>query len=253
MLTFLLPTGKYRFLKLPMGWMSSQDYLNEKTQCLLTGISGIRSLMDDFLIFLSSLNQAYAKTLQLLLNAVMNGLVFSMRKFKIGTKLEFCGHDIEANSDGKVILSPSSERISALINFPSPQNKREVKSLLDLLNTFTKYLGNVSQLTHHIKELNKEKNAFLWTSECEAEMEVIRKIAVQTLPLHPFCIQHETRIYKDTSHQGLGFSLTQVDSGGTEYFGQCRSCTAPQQCSTIQSWNSRCRPWCSLSGSAPPS
>merc|ERR1711867_399771 len=41
----------------------------------------------------------------------------------------------------------------------------------------------------------------------------------------PFCIQHETRIYTDASHQGLGFALTQVDSGGTEYFVQCGSCT----------------------------
>ena len=120
-MTFLLPTGKYQFCKLPMGWMSSQDYLCEKTQCLLQGISGIRSLMDDFLIFSTSINQAYTKTLQLLLNAVMNGWVFSLKKFKIATKVEFCGLDLQANRDGKVVITPSSERIAALLNFQSPE------------------------------------------------------------------------------------------------------------------------------------
>ena len=81
------------------------------------------------------------------------------------------------------------------------------------------------QLTHHIKELARERNTFIWTTECETEMEKIREVASKTLPLRPFCIQHATRIYMDASHQGLGFSLTQVDNEGHEYFVQCGSCT----------------------------
>ena len=109
--------------------------------------------MDDFLIFSPNLNQAYAKTLQLLLNTIMNGWVFSTKKFIICTKVDFCGLQLQTNREGKVVITPSSERISALLNFPSPQSKREVKSLIGLLNTFSKYLGNVSQMTSRIKEL----------------------------------------------------------------------------------------------------
>ena len=116
------------------------------------------------------------------------------------------------------MIKPSKERIAALINFPSPQNKREVKSLIGLLNTFQKHLGNVSQLTNKLKELTKEKSAFIWTPDHKAEMNEIRNTATRTLPLRPFCIQHETKIYTDASHQGLGFSLTQVDSEGQDYF-----------------------------------
>ena len=106
LLTFLLPTGKYRFLKLPMGWLSSQDYLCERTQCLLTGITGIQSLMDDFLIFAGGVNEAYHKALQLLMNAVLNGWIFSNRKFRVSTKVEFCGLGLEATQDGQVVISP---------------------------------------------------------------------------------------------------------------------------------------------------
>merc|ERR1711867_192635 len=176
-----------------------------------TGISGIRSLMDDFLFFSSGINEAYAKTLQLLLNAVMNGWVFSMRKFRVGTKLDFCGLALEANSEGKVLLTSSSERIAALVNFPSPKNRREVKSLIGLLNTFTKHMGKTSELAFHIMQLAKESNAFIWTEMCEAEMKRIREVAARTLPLHPFCINNHTRIYTDASHMGLGFALTQAN------------------------------------------
>merc|ERR1711867_209747 len=190
-----------------------------------TGISGIRSLMDDFLLFSLGINEVYAKTLRLLLNAVMHGWVFSMRKFRVGTQLDFCGLHLEANSAGKVILTPSSERIAALVNFPSPQNRREVKSLIGLLNTFSKHMGKTSELAYHIMQLAKESNAFIWTEMCEAEMVRIREVAARTLPLRPFCITNHTRIYTDASHMGLGFAMTQVDPEGEEYFVMCGSCS----------------------------
>ena len=83
-----------------MGWLLSQDYLCERTQCLIQGITGIQSLMDDFLLFAVSINEAYKKALQLLLNAVLNGWVFSNKKFRISTRVEFCGLGLEANQDG---------------------------------------------------------------------------------------------------------------------------------------------------------
>ena len=174
--------------------MSSQDYLSEKTQCLLQGITGIQSLMDDFILFAGNINEAYRKTLQLLLNAVLNGWVFSNRKFRISTSVEFCGLDLEANQAGQVIISPSPDRLSALLDFPSPTNKKEVKSLLGLLTTFRKHILNVSKLTVKLRELTKDKCSFLWTDEHEKEMEAIRAAAANSLPLRPFCIQFQMRV-----------------------------------------------------------
>ena len=67
----------------------------------MQGIQGIQSLMDDFLLFAKDLNEAYRKTLQLLLNAVLNGWFFSQKKFKVSTQVEFWGLDLEANQTGQ--------------------------------------------------------------------------------------------------------------------------------------------------------
>merc|ERR1711942_472541 len=139
--------------------------------------------MDDFLPFSGGLNEAYTKTLQLLMNAVLNGWVFSHKKFKISTRVEFCGLDLEANQDGQVIISPSPDRLSALLDFPSPTTKREVKSLVGLLNTFSRYIPNVSQLTVKMRELTRDKYTFLWTEDHEEDMAAIREAAANSLPL----------------------------------------------------------------------
>ena len=70
---------------------------------------------------------------KILMNAVLNGWIFSNRKFRVSTKVEFCGLGLEANEDGQVVISPSPDRLSALLDFPSPKTKKEGKSLVGLL------------------------------------------------------------------------------------------------------------------------
>ena len=97
-------------------------------------------MMDDFLVVSRGINEAYSRTLQLLMNAVMHGWVFSKRKLKVATGVNFCGLWLHTTSEGNMVVQPSEDRLSALINFPSPTSKKEVKSLVGLLNTFSKYI-----------------------------------------------------------------------------------------------------------------
>ena len=189
----------------------------------MQGILGIQSLMDDFIMFAGGINEAYKKALQLLLNAVLNGWVISNKKFNVSTRVEFCGLELEANQDGQVVISPSPDRLAALLDFPSPTTKKEVKSLVGLLNTFSKHIPNVSKLTVKMRELTRDRCAFLWTEDHEEEMNNIRAAAANYLPLRPFCIQFASFIYTDASHQGVGFAFTQVDPAGQEFFVQCGS------------------------------
>ena len=122
-----------------MGWMESQDHLNSNIKCLLVNIQGLSAMMDDFLVFANGLNEAYSKTLQLLINAVMHGWVFSRRKMRVSTDVNFCGLALHTTSEGNVVIQPTKDRLAALLDFPSPQSKKEVKSLVGLLNTFSKH------------------------------------------------------------------------------------------------------------------
>ena len=129
LLTFLLPTGKYQFKKLPMGWTESQDHLNQNIQCLLVNIPTIQAMMDDFLLTARGLNDAYEKCLQLLINAVMSGWVFSRKKMKVSTSVDFCGLTLQATREGAVLVTPTKDRLKALVDFPSPTTKKRSNHL----------------------------------------------------------------------------------------------------------------------------
>ena len=110
-------------------------------------------MIDDFLLTAKGLNDAYSKSLQLLMNAVMHGWVFSRKKMKVSTEVDFCGLTLQATSAGAVVVTPTRDRLAALLDFPSPTSKKEVKSLIGLLNTFNKHIPHVSNLTARMREL----------------------------------------------------------------------------------------------------
>ena len=48
--TIILPWGKYRYLRLPMGLKNSPDIFQEKMSSLMAGLEFVRTYIDDLLI-----------------------------------------------------------------------------------------------------------------------------------------------------------------------------------------------------------
>ena len=48
--TFLLPSGRYRYLRAPMGLSASSDEWCKRSDAALSGILGVHKLVDDILI-----------------------------------------------------------------------------------------------------------------------------------------------------------------------------------------------------------
>ena len=79
-----------------------------------------------------------------MINAVMSGWVFSRKKMEVSTSVDFCGLTLQATCEGAVLVTPTKDRLKALVDFPSPTIKKEVKSLVGVLNMFNKHIPHVS-------------------------------------------------------------------------------------------------------------
>jgi len=83
------------------------------------------------------------------------GFTLNEVKCEIGqAQVKFLGHIIDAKG-----VSPDTDEITSIHNFPVPTCKTELRQLNGMLNQLAKFIPHLSKITAPIKELLKESKA----------------------------------------------------------------------------------------------
>lgn len=159
--TFITPSGRYRFTKLPMGISPASDHLNLRTEELVVGHDGLHKNLDDVLVEATDMKELYLKLRELLQRAKKMGVTFSIKKFKIGTSLVYGGFLIKVDKEkGEISVLPDPKKIESMKNISPPTNRLELLSFLGLVKTFGKWSPHISFKTSHLKQLSTKGKVF---------------------------------------------------------------------------------------------
>ena len=78
---------------------------------------------------------------------------------------KYIGHVV-----GSGLRWPTEAKLQAVLNFPSPKTKTEVRRLMGMSNYYLRYIKSYAlttePLTNALKEKNKREN-IIWTDDCE--------------------------------------------------------------------------------------
>ena len=110
--TFLLPSGKFRYKRGPMGLSSTGDIWCQKSDAAILGLSNCAKIVDDIITAAHSIPELEKLLRQILIKARQIGLTISKKKFRISTTVKFAGYAI--SSDG---VKPDPVRVEAIRNF----------------------------------------------------------------------------------------------------------------------------------------
>ena len=120
--TFLLPQGKFRYLRAPMGLNASSDEWCCHSDAIIDGFPWAKKIVDDTLIWADNIETLEQRIRQVLDRCRDFNVTISRKKFEIGEKLEFAGHMISATG-----IRPDDKKYDAIKNFPRPT---DIKSCL---------------------------------------------------------------------------------------------------------------------------
>ena len=116
LIVFLLSSGRYRYLRAPMGLSSSSDEWCQHFDRVVEGLPWKKKIVDDILIWAPDLYTLESR-LDTFLNRCLNiNVTICKSKFEIGNKLHFSGFLF--NQDG---VHPDPKGTKALENFPDPK------------------------------------------------------------------------------------------------------------------------------------
>ena len=192
--TFLLPMGKYRYKRGPMGLLSTSDVFCAKSDKTIANVPGTQKIVDDILICapsLSTLNERVSTILEL---CRLHNIAISKKKLEIGEEITFAGFLLTREG-----IKPDPEKTRALSDFPRPKNLTELRSFLGLANQLAGFVENMAILTDPLRALLKKGVEFLWTDCQESAFQKTKKLLLKmtasnssTLNLTQFfCLTHQ--------------------------------------------------------------
>lgn len=203
--TFLLPCGRYRYLRAPMGLCSSSDEWCRRSDEALHGLAGTQKLVDDILIEGKDLTQLQERIIAVLEHCRKYGLRISKKKFQIGETVKFAGFQISGHS-----VKPDPDKLKALSDFPTPKNITELRSFLGLANQLAHFVPDLAHMSEPLRQLLRKHVAYQWLDEHEHSFQSIIKNLTTNLAIQHFNSSLDTELLTDASRlKGLGFALIQ--------------------------------------------
>lgn len=208
------PFGLFEFTRMPFGLRNAAQTFQRFMNQVCAGLDFAYVYIDDILVASSS-EEEHRNHLDTLFQRLAEfGLTINPAKCVFGSeKLEFLSHDVTA--DG---IRPSSERITAIREYPTPTSVKQIQRFLGMVNYYHRFVphfasllaplhAHVTLLTSH-KRL-KHKIEYSWPDECNTMFEKTKEeLSNATLLVHP--VNDATfSITTDASNTAVGAVLQQ--------------------------------------------
>jgi hypothetical protein len=164
--------GSFEYTVLPMGLCNAPGTFMQLMNSTFADMldKNVLCFLDDILVFsrteeehLQHLRVVLSRLRQQQLYAKLSKCAFMQRE------VEFLGHRIGA--DG---LRVAPDKVSAVQQWPRPNNVKEVRSFLGLANFYRRFVQHYSRIALPLTELTKDKVPWLWGVEQQRAFDALK-------------------------------------------------------------------------------
>jgi len=211
--TFITAYGRYKFLRSPMGFISTGDSYSFRGDIAIDGLP-INKVIDDMGIGQKTFKQLVKVVCETLERCAKHGLTVNKTKSKLcAREIDFVGYKISENS-----IEADKKKLAAITEFPVPETLTDLRSFLGLVNQLGGFSKEVSGAAGPLRDLLKKKNEFQFLAAHRQAFEETKKTLVSPPVLGMFDRTAETCLQTDASKlKGLGFALMQRPEGSEEW------------------------------------
>jgi len=207
--TFLLPSGRYRYLRAPMGLSSSSDEWCRHSDRAIEGMPWARKIVDDILVWAPDIHTLMDRVRQICTICDDLHITLSKTKLKIGEELPFAGCIVTPEG-----VRPDPARIECLTKFPRPKDITGVRSFLGLANQLSYYVPDFAHMTNKLNSLTSKHASFIWLPEHEEEFELVKKVLTKHMLVNHFDSRLPVTVLTDASRlHGIGFAMGHLIDG----------------------------------------
>ena len=159
---FITMYGAYRYLRDPQGWVGSGDAYGRRYDAVTSEVKNNIRQVDDSLLWESDIKKNFDSTCAYLTLTGKNGILQNPEKFQFcSLEVTWAGFVIGADS-----VKPMPHLTKAIREFPSPQNRTDLRSFMALVQQVS-YTTAVAPLLLPFRKLLKNDTPWDWSSELQ--------------------------------------------------------------------------------------
>jgi hypothetical protein len=208
--TFNTPYGRYRFRRLPFVLKSAQDEFQRQIDYCYAGLKGVVAIVEI---------SVYGKTrtehdinLQAAIQRTREiGIKLNDEKLDVGqSQVEYFGHLLSA--DG---IKPDPKKVAAVRDMQPPVNRRELETVLGMVNYLSKFSPNLAEVTSPMRQLLSKNSEVIWDSAQDESFAKVKDIITRSPrpTLADFDPHKDIVLQVDASKYGLGATPTGWHTG----------------------------------------
>ncbi|GFX95084.1 retrovirus-related Pol polyprotein from transposon 297 [Trichonephila clavipes] len=172
--------------------------------------------LDDIAIF-SDTWESHIKHMETVLQRIKRAkLTIKPSKCKFAQQnVKFLGHIV-----GQGFRTPSEIKVQAVLEFPTPRTKTQIRAFLGIAGYYQKYINLFSVIAAPLTDALKgraKKGEIKWTTECENVFRELKGKLIDKPVLYAPNFEREFIVQTDASNAGMGAVLTQLTEQGEEH------------------------------------
>ena len=204
--TIVLPWGKYKYCRLPMGVCNSPDVFQEQMNELFAGFEFVRAYIDDLLILTKEDWRDHLHKLEQVLSKLREaGLKVNANKSFFGrSETKYLGFWITRQG-----IRPISSKVEAIRQIAPPKTRKELRHFIGLINYYRDMWIKRSEILAPLARLTSTKNKWQWTPVEQKAFDNMKKVLSKDVLLRYPNFNAKFDIYTDASKSQLGAVITQ--------------------------------------------
>jgi len=156
--------GLFESLVMPFGLCNApatmQNFINDVLRDYLDVFA--TAYLDDILIYSTSLNEHREHVRMVLRRLKEAGLYLKAEKCEFHqTEVEYLGMIISVQG-----IKMDTKKISAITEWPTPKNVRDVQSFLGFANFYRRFIKDYSKVVAPLTRLTRKNTPFQWSPQC---------------------------------------------------------------------------------------
>ncbi len=211
--TFISEFGRYKWSVFPQGLSCSGDEFGQRLEIILSNYPKFRNFLrvvDDIAVYGESLEELLEQFSLFLDICREHHLTLSPKKFQMCDpehSIKFAGMVLSSKG-----LSPDPDKMSAIRDFPIPNNRTDLRSWLGLCQQFSIWYPELASCQSGLRHLVRDDVPFEWSSDLTDQMEATKRLLCGDVYVHSYDTKLVPTIFVDGSIlHGAGYILVQQE------------------------------------------